>query len=229
MQPDGEPRFVTADHRPAERLYVASANQHKLAEIASLFAPLAFDVRSCRELGATTVREDGRTFLANARKKVRPYLPLTDAWVLADDSGLEVPALGGEPGVHSARYAGVNAERAADAANNAKLLDAMRGLTGEARRARFVCTIALGHGGAEVCAVRATVEGVILSEPRGTRGFGYDPLFLYPALGETFAELDAAAKNRVSHRGRALAAVTAHVRTFLRGRQRLGALAEKSA
>ena len=196
-------------------LYVATTNQHKLTEIADLLAPNGFEVRSARELGDITVVEDGDTFLANARKKIVPYLALTNQWVLADDSGLEVPILGGDPGVHSARYARSpdDAGPPDDAANNAKLLRKLAAYEGDDRQGRFVCAIVLGHDGKEVFATRGCAEGMLLTAPRGAGGFGYDPLFLYPEEGRTFAELPAAVKNRVSHRGRALRAVT----TFLEG------------
>ena len=194
-----------------ELLYVATNNRHKLEEIRALLAPLGFEVCSAAALGAPEAIEDGATFMDNARKKLAACAALTGAWVLADDSGLEVPALGGAPGVHSARYARPHD----DAANNRKLIEALAGREGAARRARFVCALALAHDGGEVFAALGVVEGDLLASPRGNAGFGYDPLFFYPPLGLTFAELDPAQKNRVSHRARALAEVA----TFL-GRAR---------
>lgn len=122
--------------------------------------------------------------------------------VIADDSGLEVEALDGEPGVRSARYAGRHGD---DTANNRLLLEKLKGVPQEKRKARFVCEIALASPAGVLCTARGTVEGVILSEPRGKGGFGYDPLFLYPPLGKTFGELSETEKNSFSHRAKALA------------------------
>jgi len=210
-----------------EIVYVATTNRHKLEEITALLGPLGFSVRSCAELGRVSVVEDGATFLANARKKARAYLERTDRWVLADDSGLEVAALGGAPGVRSARYAGVSGP-GADEANNAKLLEELKEVPEENREARFVCTVVLGVEGKEVTAVRGTAEGRIISEPRGRNGFGYDPVFFHPPTNRTFAELPPEAKNEVSHRGRALRAVADFLRTSERGRKRLAEIRERS-
>ena len=209
-----------------EILYVATTNSHKLEEIGALLDPLGFSVRSGAELGRVSVIEDGATFLANARKKARAYLNRTDRWVLADDSGLEVAALGGAPGVLSARYAGVEGP-GADETNNAKLLRELEGVPEEERKARFVCTVVLGVGGREVMALRGTVEGRILTEPRGRNGFGYDPLFFHPPTNRSFAELSRKEKNEVSHRGRALRGVADFLRTSARGKKRLAEIREK--
>ena len=189
-------------------MFVATRNRHKLREIGALLAPMGFEIRSCAELGTDDVAENGATFLANARAKLAAYAARTDQWVLADDSGLEVPALGGAPGVNSARYARPHD----DAANNAKLLAALAPFRGAERRARFVCAVALGRDGREVFAAEGAVEGVILDAPRGAGGFGYDPLFLHAPSGATFAELSDRDKNRVSHRARALEAVAGFLR-----------------
>jgi XTP/dITP diphosphohydrolase len=193
-------------------LYVATANRHKLEEIATVLEPMGVQVRACRELGAVEVLEDGATFLDNARKKARAYLPRTDQWVLADDSGLEVDALGGEPGVRSARYALPQDGQTPDQANNAKLLSKLNGVAEADRQARFVCAMVLGRGGREVLTTRGVAEGRILAAARGEGGFGYDPLFFHPPSGRTFAELDRDAKNRVSHRGLALEKIAAFLR-----------------
>ncbi len=214
----------------SETLYVATLNRHKLQEIEELLGPLGFTVLPASELGRVEIVENGKTFLANARRKVRAYLRGSDpervahAWLLADDSGLEVEALGGAPGVFSSRYAGPGA---GDAENNEKLLRELAGLPPERRRARFVCAVVAAHKGREVFACCGRAEGVILDRPRGSGGFGYDPLFLYPPLGRTFAELAAEEKNAVSHRGKALRAFASFMKTFLKGYRRLGALLEE--
>lgn len=155
--------------------------------------------------------EDGRTFLDNAVQKALAWADAAardlgpDTWALADDSGLEVEALGGEPGVRSARYAGVDGSREErDAANNARLLERLQGVPPEQRGARFVCVIALARAGELLLAVEGEVHGRILEAPRGQGGFGYDPLFLYEPLGRTFAELRPAEKAEVSHRAEAV-------------------------
>jgi non-canonical purine NTP pyrophosphatase (RdgB/HAM1 family) len=194
-------------------VFVATNNRHKLQEIGAILAPLGFQARSCAELGAALVIEDEATFLGNARKKLAAYANRTAEWVLADDSGLEVPALGGQPGVNSARYARPHD----DAANNAKLLAALAALPGADRRARFVCAMALAHAGREAFVAEGTVEGIILEDPRGNAGFGYDPLFLYQPRDRTFAELPSEEKNRVSHRAKAMQAIACFLRAHCAG------------
>jgi XTP/dITP diphosphohydrolase len=144
--------------------------------------------------------ETGQSFGENAAGKAIHYSRLADGLVFADDSGLVVPALGGAPGVHSARYAGPSAT---SAQRNAKLLAEMRGLTADQREARFVCVMALAERGNVYAILSAAAEGRILEESRGGNGFGYDPVFLLPELGRTFAELSPEEKNHWSHRGRA--------------------------
>jgi XTP/dITP diphosphohydrolase len=148
--------------------------------------------------------ETGATFEANAILKAEYYGHLTPGLLFADDSGLEVDALGGAPGVYSARFAGPDAT---DHANNQLLLERMRGVDG--RSARFVCVIALVDGGRLVRTFRGAVEGAILEEPRGPHGFGYDPLFYYPPYGCTFGEAGEDQKFHASHRGQALRAMLA--------------------
>lgn len=145
--------------------------------------------------------EDGDTFSANARKKALHYSRFTRDLVAADDSGLEVDALNGLPGVRSRRYAGASAT---DAQNNARLLDALRGLPPERRGAQFVCVLAIARNGIFVAEFQGTVRGVLLDSPRGSNGFGYDPLFFDPQCDKTFAELLPEEKLRRSHRGRAV-------------------------
>jgi XTP/dITP diphosphohydrolase len=165
-----------------------------------------FDVRAL-DGDIAPPEEHGATFEENAVAKAAYYGQFTRRFLFADDSGLEVDALGGAPGVHSARYAG---EGATDAANNALLLERLERV--ENRTARFVCVIALVKGGALVRTFRAAVEGRIIQEPRGGQGFGYDPLFYYEPFGCTFGEVPVARKMRVSHRAQALAEMF----TFLR-------------
>ena len=145
--------------------------------------------------------EDGLTFEENAKKKALHYARLTGLWALADDSGLEVDALGRRPGVNSARFARPQQDAAA---NNAKLIAQMRDVPPEKRSARFRCELALADGERILAAASGVIEGIIINEPRGENGFGYDPHFLQPQLGLTTAELTPEHKNRISHRGQAL-------------------------
>lgn len=144
--------------------------------------------------------ESAPTFGENAAGKAIHYSRFIEGAVLADDSGLVVPALGGAPGVRSARYAGTNAS---DTERIEKLLAEMRGKTGSARAARFVCVLAVAKRGVVTAVVSDSVEGVLLDAPRGAGGFGYDPIFYVGEAGKTFAELSQEEKNRLSHRGRA--------------------------
>jgi len=145
--------------------------------------------------------EDGATFAENARHKALHYAQATGLYTLADDSGLEVDCLDGEPGVHSARYAGTPRD---DAANNRKLVAALAGVPLERRTARFRCALALARPGELLIETEGVVAGLIIDEPRGDNGFGYDPHFLIRALGRTTAELPPDEKNALSHRGQAL-------------------------
>ncbi len=185
-------------------LVVATGNMGKLREIRAHLEGVPLDVRSLADFPPMAApEEDQDTFEGNARLKACYYAERLGAWVLADDSGLEVDALGGAPGVHSARYAG---EQGNDEANNARLLRELHGVPDEKRTARFRCVLCItGEGlpGGERC-FSGVVEGRILHAPRGTDGFGYDPLFFHEALGCTTAEIPLAEKNRISHRGQAL-------------------------
>ena len=145
--------------------------------------------------------EDGDSFATNAHKKALHYSQFVSGFVLADDSGLEVAALGGAPGIHSARYAGPAAN---DSQNNAKLLQEMNDVPPQMRTARFVCELALAREGKLLARFGGVAEGFILGAPRGHGGFGYDPLFLDPIVGKTFAELKMEDKMQRSHRGKAL-------------------------
>ncbi len=191
------------------RLLVATTNAGKLAEIGAALEDIPVQVLSPGDLqGCPEVVEDGTSFEENARKKARTLAEFSGYLTLADDSGLEVDALDGAPGIHSARYSGENAD---DARNNEKLLRALGDLPWEKRGARFVCVMALccpASGRPLEWIFHGVCEGSIAFEPRGTNGFGYDPLFFYPPLGKTFGEIDRAIKGRYSHRGKALAKLT---------------------
>jgi XTP/dITP diphosphohydrolase len=188
-------------------LVLASGNRGKTREIGALLAPLGWTLLSQADLGVPEVEETGASFVANALLKARHAAAFTGRAALADDSGLEVDALDGAPGVRSARYAG----GAGDAANVAKLLDALRGVPAARRGARFRCVLALVRAADDPSPLIAegAWEGVIAEAPRGGNGFGYDPVFLVPALGRTAAELEPAVKNALSHRGQALARLVA--------------------
>jgi XTP/dITP diphosphohydrolase len=185
------------------RLYCATGNTGKLREfrLAANHAPVEIELLPGYQAIAPCV-EDGATFEENAIIKARHYGPHAPGLLFADDSGLEVDALGGAPGVYSARFSGPNAT---DEANNRLLLERLRGV--ENRSARFVCWIALVEGGRLLATYRGAVEGVILDGPRGNGGFGYDPLFYYPPYGSTFGEASDDRKFLVSHRGQALRAM----------------------
>lgn len=188
------------------RVVVATGNAHKVDEIRAALAFAGWEFAAATEAGSWPEPEEtGVTFLHNARIKAHVARELFGLPVLADDSGLEVDALDGEPGVHSSRYAG---PCATDAENNARLLLALDGVSTERRTARFRSVIVfLGEDGSETV-VEGTCEGYIGVEARGENGFGYDPLFLPDATsGRTMAELAMAEKNAISHRGAALAAL----------------------
>jgi XTP/dITP diphosphohydrolase len=189
---------------PLEPLIVATTNPGKLQEFRALLADLPFDLRSLGELGITPPEESGASFLENALLKARHAAAAAgNAAAIADDSGLEVDALGGAPGIYSARYGGPNAD---DALNNAKLLNALQGIPHERRRARYRCALVFVAGPADPAPLIAEGmwEGFILESPEGEGGFGYDPYFWLADLKLTAAQLDVADKNRRSHRGIAL-------------------------
>ena len=190
------------------RLLIASDNAKKRAELEALLAPLGLELATPSGVGGLPdVEEDQPTFAGNARLKAVSGARASGLWTLADDSGLEVDALGGAPGVRSARFAGRHGD---DQANNALLLERLRGLPAERRGARFVCALALARpDGSVALDLEGEVRGRILDAPRGGGGFGYDPLFLFtePGFeqsGRVFGELAPAEKALVSHRGRAL-------------------------
>lgn len=185
------------------RLFVASSNEGKLREYRALTAAAGASVELALipNFDAMPPFEEGSsTFAENAAGKALHYSRFSQGLVIADDSGLVVPALGSAPGVHSARYAGPDAS---DADRVRKLLHKMRGKKGEDRRARFVCVLAMAEAGEARGVFSASAEGELLEAPRGQSGFGYDPIFSFPPFGKTFAEISREEKNRHSHRGKA--------------------------
>jgi XTP/dITP diphosphohydrolase len=195
-------------------LLVATRNEGKVREFAEMLAEFDLELRRLSEFpDVPDVEENGATFRENAALKARAYSRQTGLWTLADDSGLEVDALGGAPGVFSARYAG---DRASDAQRNRRLLAELEKVGGRDRRARFVCVIALASPtGDEMNFFTGLCEGTIMDEPRGTGGFGYDPLFVPEGYAQTFGELPAEIKNHISHRARALREATAFLRPLI--------------
>jgi len=188
-------------------LVMATRNAGKVRELAELLRDLDVRLLSLDDFPELPeIPEEGATFAENALAKAQTVARLTGLPALADDSGLEVEALGGRPGVFSARYAQdrTGGRTPSDKDNWRKLLDELREVSPEKRQARFVCEIALAWPNGRLLTTRGEVSGVIAQEPRGTRGFGYDPVFWVPAYEATVAELDLAVKNRISHRGRAL-------------------------
>jgi XTP/dITP diphosphohydrolase len=191
------------------RILIATSNPGKLRDFAGAAAGHGVEVAGIPGFTSLpSVVEDGLTFEENARKKAEEYSrSVPGEIVVADDSGLEVDALSGAPGVHSARYAAdqphLASENTDDESNNARVLRKMRGVATEKRTARFVCVLTAARDGKTLATFRGTAEGVILESPRGTNGFGYDPLFYFPEIQKTFAELSAEEKARFSHRGAA--------------------------
>lgn len=191
-------------------LVVATGNAGKLREIRRLLADSGIEVLGLGEFpGLPEVIEDGLTFAENARKKAATVARLTGRLTLADDSGLAVDALGGRPGIHSARYAGSDA---GDDDNNRKLLAELAGVPAEQRQAAFHCVMALCRPDGDCRFFEGMLPGLVLEAPRGNDGFGYDPLFWVPEYHRSLAELPLDIKNRISHRGQALRQVVAHLR-----------------
>jgi XTP/dITP diphosphohydrolase len=192
-----------------QRVFIATSNPGKLRDFAGAAAAHGVEIAAIPNFASIpAVVEDGLTFEANARKKAEAYsLHLPGEIVVADDSGLEIDALGGAPGVHSARYAAEEPHKAEentdDDANNARVLRELKGVPREKRSGRFVCVLVAARDGKTVEVFRGTAEGIILDSPRGWNGFGYDPLFYFPEIKKTFAELTAEEKANYSHRGAA--------------------------
>ncbi|MFP4434476.1 MAG: RdgB/HAM1 family non-canonical purine NTP pyrophosphatase [Phycisphaerae bacterium] len=200
---------------------MATGNPGKLGEIREVLGDLSVSVLGLKDLTPIEEPEEtGRTFAENARDKALYYAEKTNLPCLADDSGLEVDALNGAPGVHSARFAAgevaPDAPRPAiDAANNAKLLNALADVPEEKRTARFVCHLALAADGEILLEARDTIEGRIARSPAGDNGFGYDPLFVVPEKGCTTAQLPPEQKNAISHRGKAVRTFAAKLQEYL--------------
>jgi XTP/dITP diphosphohydrolase len=192
------------------RVVLATGNRHKLREIGALLASSGIELVAQTDLGVAPVEETGRTFVENALLKARHASKRTGLPAIADDSGIEVDALGGGPGVRSARYAGPNAT---DEDNLRKLVRELEQVPDDRRGARYVCAMVYVAGGPNEAPIvcKRTWPGHIARERRGTYGFGYDPVFLVPTLGLTAAELDPARKNELSHRGQALRALRAEL------------------
>jgi len=186
-------------------LLVATTNPGKFAEVKDFLSKLPLRILSLKDMAnPPVVVEDGATFEANALKKARTQAQFSGLITIADDSGIEVDALGGAPGIHSARYCGVDG---GDDRNNEKLLRELRNVVEAKRSARYVCVLALcipGAGGMKEWLVRESCAGRIGFSPIGSDGFGYDPLFFFPPFGKTFGEIDRERKATVSHRGKAL-------------------------
>ncbi|HEV7217802.1 MAG TPA: RdgB/HAM1 family non-canonical purine NTP pyrophosphatase [Terriglobales bacterium] len=191
------------------RILIATSNQGKLRDFVAAATPYDLEIATIPNFSSfPAVVEDGLTFEANARKKSETYSSyIPGELVLADDSGLEVDALNGDPGVHSARYAADNPQSAEsntdDEANNRKLIGALAAVPPDRRTGRFVCVIAAARDGQTLRIFHGTAEGIILDHPRGSNGFGYDPLFYFPQIKKTFAELSLEEKAIYSHRGSA--------------------------
>jgi XTP/dITP diphosphohydrolase len=199
----------------ARQILIATSNAGKLRDFAGAAAAHGIKIAGIPDFPSLpSVVEDGLTFEENARKKAEAYSRYVPGEiVVADDSGLEVGALNGAPGVHSARYAAPDLygkephladDNTDDEANNARVLRELRNVAPEKRTGRFVCVLAAARDGNTLATFRGTAEGIILDAPRGKNGFGYDPLFYFPPIGKTFAELTAEQKAQYSHRGAAL-------------------------
>ena len=193
-----------------QKIVVATGNPGKLKEIREILADTNFEIIGLDQFDTIEEPiEDGQTFADNAKLKALYYAYHTNCWCLADDSGLVVDALNGAPGVHSARYAADRCDQNSpreiiDQANNVKLIENLENISQENRTARFVCYLALAKPGEIIAETQGTIEGQIILNYQGENGFGYDPLFYVSQLGKTTAQLDAAEKNKISHRGKAV-------------------------
>ena len=199
------------------KIIIASHNEHKIKEFIPLLEPFGFEVTSLLELkDHQEIIEDGDTFEANALIKAKSIAEKYQAYALADDSGLVVPAIGNEPGIYSARYSG---EPKDDHRNNLKLLERMTGLEGDQRKAHFVSHLVVYAPNGDYLSVEGKAEGQILEALQGDEGFGYDPLFYYPPAKQTFAQMPLEEKNKVSHRRRAIDQLQQSLPTWLEGVQ----------
>lgn len=206
------------------RILVATTNPGKLAEIRAMLGrpgePVQWlDLSDFKGIGE--IEEDGQTFAENARKKALGYAKVTGLWTIADDSGLVIDALGGEPGVKSARFAGESPKgtdrKLIDRRNIAKLLKLLEGVPRDKRTARFVCCLCLAGPEKVLVETEGTLEGLIIDKEAGENGFGYDPVFFVPQLGKTVAQLAAEEKNAISHRGNALRKLKPLLAKLLKG------------
>jgi XTP/dITP diphosphohydrolase len=207
-------------------ILVATTNPGKVRELRALLGD-EVEWTSLADLpGIEEVEEDGTTFAENARKKAMGYAQATGLWTLADDSGLVVDALGGAPGVNSARFSGARAQGAdrkvLDRRNMEKLLSLLQGVSTEKRTARFVCCLCLASPKEVLIETTGALEGLIAKEPTGTGGFGYDPVFLVPQFGTTVAELGDQEKNAISHRGNAMRKLKPLLDELLQGGHKAG-------
>ncbi len=200
--------------RPPDQILLATGNAGKVREILDVLGDLPVKIRRLSEFpGLPEAVESGDSFEENAAIKAMHYARLTGIVTLAEDSGIEIDALDGAPGVYSARFAGCHGD---DAANNAKVVDLLRGVPEDRRTGRFRCVCVLAGPDAVLASAEGTIEGRILDQPRGSGGFGYDPLFYVPDLGCTTAEVPREQKNRISHRGQALRAMKVKIEGWLR-------------
>jgi XTP/dITP diphosphohydrolase len=197
----------------ARTVVIATRNRKKFEEIAAMLGGLDLEVRSLADFpGVPTVPEIGDTFEENAKAKALAYAQATGQWALADDSGLEMDALGGQPGVRSSRWGG---EEGNDDLNNRTLLEALADHPKETWTARYRCVVALATPDRVLLVAEGACEGLITDRPAGSNGFGYDPHFYLPDVGRTMAQLAPSAKNRRSHRGRAIQALKPRLKKLL--------------
>ena len=196
-----------------KQIIIATKNKGKAKDFEALFYPHGYQVLTLHDVAEhMDVEETGTTFEENALLKARALAEYLQAIVIADDSGLEIDALDGRPGVYSARYAG---EEKSDEANMQKVLEELQGVPESERTARFVCAIAVASPSIEPFTVRGTCEGIIATERRGTNGFGYDPIFFVPSEGKMMAELSPEEKGAISHRGNALKQLSSRLTELL--------------
>ena len=201
-----------------ERIVFATGNEGKMKEIRLILADLGMEILSMKEAGANPdICENGKTFGENAEIKARAVWEETGGIVLADDSGLVVDYIGGEPGIYSARYMG---EDTSYAVKNQVIIERLKGAQGNERSARFVCNIAAVLPDGSVLHTEKTMGGLIAEEPAGDGGFGYDPILYIPEFGKTSAQLTIEEKNRISHRGKALEAMKEELRARFGGEER---------
>ena len=200
-----------------KKILVATTNRGKLAEISAML-DFGIDWLSLKDFpNIKEVAEDGETFAENACKKALGYAKATGLWTIADDSGLVIDALGGQPGVKSARFSGANDKEKTliDHKNIAKVLKLLEGVPEENRTAKFVCCLCLASPERILAQAEGVLEGVIAREPAGENGFGYDPIFFVPSLNKTVAQLTGEEKNAISHRGQAIRKIKPFLNKFL--------------